>query len=286
MTIDDGQPGIDPAKQWYLFVLFGVISGFSSALLGIGGGVVLMPLLLLVVMLEPSHARGTALGYMVLTCLVGALTFKYGDGVDLSVRVILLLSAGGVVGAVVGAKVGQRINPLWVKRAFAGVMVIAAVKMVWGTFGTSAGGAMRTSVDLGAEWYQLILFGLVSGFSSAMLGIGGGVVLMPLLMLVAMLEPSYARGSALGYMVLTCLIGSLTYHRTRGVHLSLRMIALLTVGGMAGAVPGAVVGHHIDRMWVKRLFAMLMVWAAYKMFRTTLKKRKALTADDVEAEVV
>lgn len=126
---------VDLASQWYMFVLFGLVSGFASALLGIGGGVVLMPLLLLVAMFDPSHARGTALGYMVGTCLVGALTYQFSKGVSLSLWVIVLLTAGGIVGAYVGAKLGHQIPQAWVKRIFALLMVFAAVKMFWSTVG-------------------------------------------------------------------------------------------------------------------------------------------------------
>ena len=131
----------DLASQWLMFVAFGLVAGFSSSLLGIGGGVVLMPLLLMVAAFDPNHARGTALGYMVGTCLVGAIAYHRMESVSLNLGVILLLTAGGVVGAILGWAVGHRISPVWVKRVFAMVMVLAAVKMFWGTLPGQAGAA-------------------------------------------------------------------------------------------------------------------------------------------------
>jgi len=140
----------DLASQWLMFVAFGLVAGFSSALLGIGGGVVLMPLLVMVASFDPNHARGTALGYMVGTCLVGAIAYHRMESVSLSLWVILLLTAGGVVGAVLGWAVGHRISPVWVKRLFAVVMILAAVKMFWGTLPGQAGAEpSRDKVEAG-----------------------------------------------------------------------------------------------------------------------------------------
>ncbi|HUW32446.1 MAG TPA: TSUP family transporter [Planctomycetota bacterium] len=131
--------GVDLATQWYMCLLFGVTAGFASALLGIGGGVVLMPLLLLVASgFGADEARGTALGFMVGTCLVGAVVWGRTQGVHLDLSVILLLTVGGAVGAYFGVKVGSMISLIWLKRVFALLMVFAAVRMFWGTMGSSA----------------------------------------------------------------------------------------------------------------------------------------------------
>ena len=132
-------------------------------------------------------------------------------------------------------------------------------------------------VDLAAQWHWAILFGLFAGFSSALLGIGGGVVLMPLLVLAAGFGANMdgARGTALGYMVGTCLVGALSYHFVGKCDLNINIILLLTLGGCVGAVCGMAVGTRISPVWVKRVFALLMVYAAVRMFSGTLDGRDA-----------
>ncbi|KPJ53553.1 MAG: hypothetical protein AMS16_05235 [Planctomycetes bacterium DG_58] len=130
-------------------------------------------------------------------------------------------------------------------------------------------------VELMSQWYVWILFGLLAGFASSLLGIGGGVVLMPLLVMVAGFDQNHARGTALGYMVGTCLVGALAYHMTEKVDLSLWVILLITAGGIVGAVGGWAVGHRISLIWLKRIFALLMVYAAVQMFWSTLGRAGA-----------
>ena len=130
---------VDLAVQWHWAIVFGVFAGFSSALFGIGGGVILMPLLVLVAGMggNMDTARGTALGYMVGTCLVGAICFHTLSGAELNLKIILFLTAGGMVGALLGTLTGMRIHPVWLKRAFALLMIYAAYKMFMGTMGKS-----------------------------------------------------------------------------------------------------------------------------------------------------
>jgi uncharacterized membrane protein YfcA len=129
-------------------------------------------------------------------------------------------------------------------------------------------------VDLATQWYWALAFGLFAGFSSSLLGIGGGVIMMPLLVLVAaMPNMDSARGTALGYMVGTCLVGMLSYKVLYKADVNLRIVLLLTAGGMVGAWLGAMVGTRISPVWVKRVFALLMVYAAWRMFMGTLPTR-------------
>jgi len=120
---------------WYLYILFGLAGGFLSALLGIGGGVVMVPLLVLVAAFPQKLSQGTALGFMVGTCLVGAWRYHYvTEGVRLNIWVILLLTAGGIIGALIGGWTAGKLNQAWLQRLFAIVMVIAAYKMMMRSF--------------------------------------------------------------------------------------------------------------------------------------------------------
>src|SRR4030095_7558460 len=112
-----------------LYILIGVGAGVLAGLFGIGGGVVIVPALLLVARMSPLTATGTSLGALLLP--VGALgAWEYHRKGQLDLRVSLLLALGLFVGAFFGARVAQLLTPVQLKRAFAVFLVLIAIR-VW-----------------------------------------------------------------------------------------------------------------------------------------------------------
>ena len=112
-----------------LYILIGVAAGVLSGLFGIGGGVVIVPALLLVGRMTPLTATGTSLGALLLP--VGALgAWEYYRKGQLDLRVALLLAVGLFFGAFFGAKFAQLLTPVQLKRAFAVFLVLVAIR-VW-----------------------------------------------------------------------------------------------------------------------------------------------------------
>lgn len=112
-----------------LYILIGLGAGVLSGLFGIGGGVVIVPGLLLVASMTPLAATGTSLGALLLP--VGALgAWEYYRNGNLDLRASLLLAVGLFFGAFVGAKLAPMLGPLVLKRAFAIFLVLVAIR-VW-----------------------------------------------------------------------------------------------------------------------------------------------------------
>ena len=113
-----------PASQsmQFIFVAIGLSAGLLSGLFGIGGGIIIVPLLLLVTKMEPTTATGTSL--MALLLPVGALAvWEYHKNGHVDVGGGLLIALGLFVGAYFGARVGLSLNPTTTKRVFAVVLV-------------------------------------------------------------------------------------------------------------------------------------------------------------------
>ena len=112
-----------------LYILIGLAAGVLSGLFGIGGGVVIVPALLLLANMTPLAATGTSLGALLLP--VGALgAWEYYRTGNLDIRAALLLAAGLFFGAFFGAKLAQMFTPLVLKRVFAVFLVLVAIR-VW-----------------------------------------------------------------------------------------------------------------------------------------------------------
>ena len=112
-----------------LYILIGVAAGVLSGLFGIGGGVVIVPALLLVARMTPLTATGTSLGALLLP--VGALgAWEYYRKGQLDLRISLLLALGLFLGAFFGAKAAQMLTPVQLRRGFAVFLVLVAMR-VW-----------------------------------------------------------------------------------------------------------------------------------------------------------
>jgi uncharacterized protein len=110
------------------FVLIGLAAGLLSGLFGIGGGILMVPALVLLANFPTKLAIGTSLGALVLPVgLLGAYTF-YQHG-NLSIKTSLLLASGLFVGALVGARLAHMIPGPTLQRLFAVFMVLMAIRL-------------------------------------------------------------------------------------------------------------------------------------------------------------
>jgi uncharacterized membrane protein YfcA len=112
-----------------LYLAVGLAAGLLSGLFGIGGGIIIVPALLLIGKMQPSTATGTSLGALLLP--VGALgAWQYFKNGHLDVRASLLIALGIFVGAYLGALLMQDLNPMIAKRVFAVFLVVVSLR-IW-----------------------------------------------------------------------------------------------------------------------------------------------------------
>jgi uncharacterized membrane protein YfcA len=109
-------------------VAIGLIAGFFSALLGVGGGLVIVPLLILVAGFDQRTASGTSLAAIGITALVGAVT--YGLHGEVKPGAAALVGIPAAFGAVGGTWLQQRLQARTLSLAFAVLLVAIAVRLV------------------------------------------------------------------------------------------------------------------------------------------------------------
>jgi uncharacterized protein len=114
-----------------LYLAIGLGAGLLSGLFGIGGGIIIVPALMLLARMQPATATGTSLGALLLP--VGALgAWQYYKNGHLDMRASLLIALGIFVGAYLGAVAMQQLNPMMAKRVFAVFLVLVSVR-IWVT---------------------------------------------------------------------------------------------------------------------------------------------------------
>ncbi|MDQ3689738.1 MAG: sulfite exporter TauE/SafE family protein [Chloroflexota bacterium] len=116
------------------------------------------------------------------------------------------------------------------------------------------------------EILALLAIGLTAGTLAGLLGIGGGVLMVPAMVLITGFDQHVAQGTSLLVIIPAAVLGSFTHHR-RG-RLALRDAGALAIGGVVGALLGSLTALSLDEDLLRRLFAVLLLLIAARMLMT------------------
>ena len=105
--------------------------------------------------------------------------------------------------------------------------------------------------------------GLAAGFAAGLLGVGGGIVMVPAMVLVLGFDQHVAQGTSLVVIIPAALAGSVTHYRNGRV--SLKDAALLAAGGIGGALIGSIAALSADDTLLRRLFGAFLLIVAAQM---------------------
>lgn len=115
----------------YLYLLLGLVAGIFSGLIGIGGGIILVPAMVLLFGLSQHTAQGTTLALMVPPIgLLAAWTYYKQGFIDLKIAGLVCL--GFFVGGLVGAKFATGVSDQVLRKIFGAVLLVASLKMIFG----------------------------------------------------------------------------------------------------------------------------------------------------------
>ena len=237
----------------------GVLAGAASGLFGVGGGVVVVPALVLLAAFPHKLATGTSLTAIVPISI--AATVGYALDGEVNWAVAALVAAGGLVGAFVGTRYLRTMRAPMLQLLFGAFMVVTAVRLVLGADSDGTGLVDITPLSgLG-----LVVLGLVAGLLAGLFGVGGGIVIVPALTILFGAPLVLAKGTSLAVIVPTSLLGTWRNHRS-GLT-SLRAGLLVGAAGVLAALAAARVSLGLDSTLSAVLFASLLVVMAVRMIR-------------------
>ncbi|MBA3020421.1 sulfite exporter TauE/SafE family protein [Propionicimonas sp.] len=261
--METGKPTGDfTAVRVAALIGIGLASGFFAGLFGIGGGILIVPALVVLLKLDHRKAVGTSLLAILPAATISAAAYWVSGSVDLVPSA--LLAVGAVVGAQFGAWLLTRISrkaAQWVFVVFLAVMVVQLLLVV------PDRGAQLQLDPLKAA--GLLLLGLVAGTLSAVLGIGGGGVVVPILMVWFGLGDLAAKGASL-VMMLPGVISGIVANARRG-NLQVKAGLLVGLGSLFTGPLGAWVAHLISAQLGAWLFAAFLVFIGATMVREALR---------------
>ena len=112
-----------------LLLAIGLGAGVLSGIFGIGGGIVIVPALIYLAKFQPQQAAGTSLAVLVLPIGAAIGAAKYYKEGQLDIKAAIIMAAGLAVGAAIGSHFGSQMDATLLRKAFAVLMVVVAVKM-------------------------------------------------------------------------------------------------------------------------------------------------------------
>jgi len=253
----------------------GGIGGLAGGLLGVGGGFVLVPLQVIWARRDQHRAIGTSLAAILPIAIVAAATYYFGSSApQADLRIAFFLALGGVFGAVLGALAARRFSDRTLKVLVAILMVGAGLKELYDAVVGTAPHLIGAAVPVfGWTDYALIAAGgLVIGVVSGLTGVGGGILVVPLLAIGFGVGQRVAQGTSLIAILPTAAIGALTHQRSGNV--DLRAASWMAAGGVPAALLGSALALWLPARALGGLFGVFLLVAATRMWPTREQARR------------
>lgn len=206
-------------------ILIGVIAGILGGLLGVGAGVLMVPAMMLLLHLTRRQVHGISLAVILLIALSGAFTYKANHSLLLAPAIWMTI--GVLLGTIRGTRISQKM-PRKQIRLFAGVLLILVAPLMI-CLGLQVF-HLYVIHGTGSLWI-LLLLGLLTGFLSGFIGIGGGILVVPALVLLLHMNQLAAQGISLIVITPAAVSGALIYTKNRDLDYYLTLIM-----GAAGAI--------------------------------------------------
>ncbi|MDB5279289.1 MAG: permease [Ferruginibacter sp.] len=113
-----------------ILILIGILAGMLGGMVGVGGGIIIVPALVFFLGFSQKMAQGTSLGILLLPVgLLGVIQYYKQGYVDL--KIVMIISAGFFVGSLLGSKLALSISQETMKKIFAAILILVAVKMLF-----------------------------------------------------------------------------------------------------------------------------------------------------------
>ena len=245
-----------------LLLVVGLGAGFLSGVFGVGGGILVVPGLMIFVKMEQRRAHGTSLAAVLPIAVASLVTYWAHDHVDWPVA--LWLSIGALGGAFVGASLLAIISKRNLALVFAIVLAVVGVRLF---FTVNGDGRSDITVFIALAY---VVVGLATGALSGLLGIGGGAIMVPIMAVLFGIPSVIAKGTSLAVIIPTALMGTLRNRSKANVDLTAAVVVGIT--GVVMAVVGAWVSARMSDTLSNALFAVLLIAVAARMLRQAWKE--------------
>lgn len=235
-------------RHTWLAVVIGLLAGVLAGMFGVGGGFLMVPLYISWLGLEQRKSHATSLAAVVPIALAGAIGYAEQGSVDIDAAVALL--AGSVFGALYGVKLLGQVPLKFLQLGFATLLYLSAVRLIWSS-------NPNQLLDGWASVTLLIAVGFFAGVMSGLFGVGGGIVMVPALIITAGMNSIVARGTSLVVIVGSGLSG--TWANFRKGNIDVPYALLSGLAGIPSTFLGVYISHQISQRITVIMFTILLL---------------------------
>lgn len=250
----------------------GASGGFLSGVLGGGGGAIMIPFMTGPLRLSQHVAHGTSLAIIIVTAAVAATAFTLAEPVGLTLTAALTL--GAVSGAMVGARGAMRIPAMRLRQLLALFLITVSLRLL--IIDSVEPLLQLTGI---AEFAAGAGIGLAGGLASGALGVGGGSIFVPAMVLVLGVGQHEAQGISLWVVVAASLVGAITHYRQGTVDMP--VARRIVPAALPGAIIGVILATSLSGRSLQVLFSVILIALGIQMLVTATRRlrreREALT---------
>jgi uncharacterized membrane protein YfcA len=254
-----------------LLPFLGFLIGTVASMVGVGGGVFIVPLLILIYDFSPSHAIGTSLATIVFTSLASTANYSRQKRIYYKTGIILAITT--IPGAYLGAYLTEIIQERLLGLIFGIFLFFVALRMTLKlnfSKNKHSDTAKSNPVDSESSLFKSknrVLSGVVLGFfgglSSGLLGIGGGSLMVPIMVLAMGMPMHITVATSMFTMIFTSTSGVIEHFRLDNIHFDYAL--LLVLGTIFGAQLGAYASKRISGRNLRRIFGLVLIIVSIRM---------------------
>ncbi len=276
-------PIAEMSASIFIFLGMGAAVGFLSGMFGVGGGFLMTPLLIFSGV-PAAVAVGTEAAQIVASSVSGAIAQYRRNNVDIKMGVVLL--AGGIVGSIIGVQVVKILRQIGQFELFVSLtyvtflgiigtlMLIEALNTIRKTRGGKPASVRRPGqhswihgLPLKMRFHKSKLYisaippmmiGAFVGFLGAIMGVGGGFIMVPAMIYLLRVPTNVVVGTSL-FQIVFVTAATTILHATQNHTVDIVLAMLLMVGGVIGAQFGAVAGQRLKGEQLRALLAALVL---------------------------
>jgi len=248
------------------FIILGIIAGILSGLFGIGGGIVMVPSLIVFFGMDILDANATSLAAMLLPVGILGVIAYYKAG-HINIKESLLIAAGLFAGSFIGGEFAVNISESFLSKLYGAILLYIAFNYLDIPTHLKKNKAVKPTertMPLQRPFWAYVLVGIAAGIFAGLFGKGGGIVIVPMLISIFHYNPKAAAATSLAALQLPVGLPSVLIYAHNG-HLTILYAALIASGILVGAFIGSIIGVRLPSGLFKKIFAVFLIVVAFYM---------------------